>query len=99
MAIFSHLGVVVIPLLFYLATMKNVAFLLISSYGVGYIFKDSGVPIPRMGQVDVWGFLVNNKPQTDTEIALENYVIWTLIYTFFIIMCYLSYFYFLLLTS
>ena len=90
MAIFSHLGVVVIPLLFYLATMKNVAFLLISSYGVGYIFKDSGVPIPRMGQVDVWGFLVNNKPQTDTEIALENYVIWTLIYTFFHFMMYVK---------
>ena len=72
------MGIVVIP------------FLLISSYGVGYICKDSGVPIPRMGNVDVWGFLVNNKPQTATEIAFENYVIWALIYTLFHFMMYVK---------
>ena len=62
------MGVVVLPLL-------------LMSYTLGYIFKDSGVPIPGMGYVDIWGFLVNNKPQAATKLAVENYVIWILFYT------------------
>ena len=62
------MGVVVLPLL-------------LMSYTLGYIFKDSGVPIPGMGYVDIWGFLVNNKPQAATKLAVENYGIWILFYT------------------
>ena len=62
------MGVVVLPLL-------------LMSYTLGYIFKDSGVPIPGIGYVDIWGFLVNNKPQAAKDLAFENYVIWILFYT------------------
>ena len=62
------MGVVVLPLL-------------LMSYTLGYIFKDSGVPIPGIGYVDIWGFLVNNKPKAAKDLAFENYVIWILFYT------------------
>ena len=65
MGAFSPVGVVVLP------------FTVISLYSVGYIFKDSGVPIPGMGLVDLWGFVVKNKPQTATELAFENYTFYT----------------------
>ena len=54
---------------------------LITSYSFGYAFKDSGVPIPGIGNVDIWGALVKNNPQTPTEIAFENYTIWILLYS------------------
>ena len=57
--------------------------LLLSSFSIGYFFKNTGVPIPGIGIVDLWGFLVKNKPQTATEIAFENFTIWTVFYTFF----------------
>jgi sterol desaturase/sphingolipid hydroxylase (fatty acid hydroxylase superfamily) len=78
MGAFSPVGVAVLP------------FTVISFYSVGYIFKDSGVPIPGMGLVDLWGFVVKNKPQTATELALENYTFWTLFYTFFHFMMYVK---------
>ena len=62
------MGVVVLPLL-------------LISFTLGYFFKDSGVPIPGIGYVDIWGLLVNNKPQAATELVIENYVIWILFYT------------------
>ena len=62
------MGVVVLPLL-------------LISFTLGYVFKDSGVPIPEIGYVDIWGLLVNNKPQAATELVIENYVIWILFYT------------------
>ena len=34
---------------------------LITSYSFGYAFKDSGVPIPGIGNVDIWGALVKKK--------------------------------------
>ena len=55
--------------------------LLLTSWSLGYIFKDSGVLIPGIGNVDIWGFLVRNKPQSATELAIENYTIWMFFYT------------------
>ena len=56
--------------------------LLIISYGLGYTFKNSGVPIPGTGggTIDLWGILVKNQPQSPADLAIENYAIWTAVY-------------------
>ena len=36
---------------------------IILSYCLGYACKNSGVPIPGLGNVDLWSILVKNEPQ------------------------------------
>ena len=36
---------------------------IILSYCLGYFCKNSGVPIPGLGNVDLWRILVKNEPQ------------------------------------
>ena len=66
----SFMGVVLLPSLLVL-------------YGLGYSYKDSegGVPIPGFGKVDIWRFLVKNEPQNTREIAMENFAIWSFVYS------------------
>jgi len=52
---------------------------LITLFTLGYVFKDTGVPL--LGEsVDLWGTLVNNKPQPISSLAFENYVVWLTVY-------------------
>jgi len=53
---------------------------LILAYCLGYVFKDSGVPLPG-GSLDVWTFMVNNKPQSASAIVLENFALWGVVYS------------------
>merc|ERR1712002_48338 len=62
-----HYGVVVFPTL-------------MISYMLGYMFKDSGVPLPGGSNIDLWGILVNNKPQAASTLAYENYLVWIVVY-------------------
>jgi len=61
------MGVVVLPTL-------------MISYLLGYMFKDSGVPLPGGSNIDLWGILVNNKPQAASTLAYENYLVWIVVY-------------------
>jgi len=56
--------------------------LLITSYCVGYAYKDTGVPIPGFKPVHLWQTLVKNDPQSPADLAFENYTLWTLLYCF-----------------
>ena len=56
--------------------------LLITSYCVGYVYKDTGVPIPGFKPVHLWQTLVKNEPQSPADLAFENYTLWTLLYCF-----------------
>lgn len=55
--------------------------LILASYILGYIFKDTGIPIPGIGYVKVWEFLIKNNPQTAWEIAMENVILWVVPYS------------------
>ena len=48
-------------------------------FTAGYLFKDSGVPVPGYS-LDLWGVLVNNKPQSASSLAFENYLVWFFVY-------------------
>ena len=52
---------------------------LIISYTLGYVFRDSGVPLPG-GSLDLWSVLVNNKPQPLASLAFENFAVWSVVY-------------------
>jgi len=56
-------------------------FLSILSYCLGYFCKNSGVPIPGLGNVDLWRILVKNEPQAPADLAFENFTIWILVYS------------------
>ena len=45
-----------------------------------YVSKDTGVPIPIIGSLDIWGIYVKNDPQPATDMAFENFVIWASFY-------------------
>jgi len=62
----KNMGVVVLPAL-------------IVSFTLAYIYKDSGVPVPG-GSLDLWAILVNNKPQSLSQLAFENFVTWAVVY-------------------
>ena len=40
---------------------------IILSYCLSYACKNSGVPIPGLGNVDLWRILVKNEPQATIE--------------------------------
>ena len=40
---------------------------IILSYCLGYAYKNSGVPIPGLGNVDLWRILVKNEPQARNQ--------------------------------
>merc|ERR1719369_69330 len=67
MSITSSLGVVVVPSI-------------ILSYSLAYVFKQSGVHIPGVGSIDLWGVLVNNHPQSLKSLAYEHYIVWFVFY-------------------
>jgi len=53
---------------------------LIISYTLGYVCRDSGVPLPG-GSLDLWAVLVNNKPQPLASLAMENFAVWIVVYS------------------
>ena len=52
---------------------------LIISYALAHVFRDSGVPLPG-GSLDLWALLVNNKPQSLSTLAFENFAVWAFVY-------------------
>ena len=48
---------------------------LVISFIIGYIFRDSGIPVPDLG-----AFLANNEPKSAYILAVENYAIWASVY-------------------
>ena len=51
-----------------------------SSFSIGYFFQETGVPIPSIGFVDVFGVFVKDEPQSGFDLAIENYFIWAICY-------------------
>ena len=51
-----------------------------SSFLIGYVFKETGVPIPGVGPIDIFGAFVKDVPQSGFDLALENYSIWAICY-------------------
>ena len=43
-------------------------------------YRDVGVPVPGLGNVDVWGFIVDPTPNTPRTILAENYGLWLIPY-------------------
>lgn len=63
------MGVLVIPLL-------------TVGYLAGYIFRKDGILLPFSSKpMDLWGFMINDKPQEPSSILFENYLIWSVLYT------------------
>ena len=57
--------------------------LLITSYCVGYAYKNTGIPCPLgFEPIRLWQTLIKNEPQSPAKLAIENYTIWTLLYCF-----------------
>jgi len=57
----------------------------------GYIFRQDGIPLPFTSKpLDLWGFMVNDKPQDASSILLENYLIWSVLYTTMHILMYVK---------
>ena len=49
---------------------------LLVSFVVGYVFRDSGIPVPDLGT-----FLGDNEPKSAFTLALENYAIWASVFS------------------
>ena len=49
---------------------------LLVSFVVGYVFRDSGIPVPDLGT-----FLGDNEPKSAFTLALENYAIWAFVFS------------------
>merc|ERR1711934_67635 len=66
---FSTMGVVILSLL-------------ATSFTLGFLFKNGGLTLPGSEtKLDIWGFLVKDKPQDGTSIFIENLLVYLPIYT------------------
>jgi len=56
--------------------------LLATSFTLGFLFKNGGLTLPGSEtKLDIWGFLVKDKPQDGTSIFIENLLVYLPIYT------------------
>ena len=51
-----------------------------SSFLIGYVFKETGVPIPGVGSIDIFDAFVKDETQTGFDLVIENYSIWAICY-------------------
>ena len=51
-----------------------------SSFLIGYVFKETGVPIPGVGSINIFGAFVKDETQTGFDLVIENYSIWAICY-------------------
>ena len=54
--------------------------ILVVGYAIGYATQKTGVAIPGIGSIDVFGTFIKDKPQSVIELIYENYMVWAVCY-------------------
>ena len=64
---------------------------LILTYTSSYLYREDGIPLPfSSNRINIWDFMINNKPQAPSSILLENFLTWSLLYTTMHILMYVE---------